>query len=120
MPAGKHVSKRVALAVPPKLHEQLEAWAEYEGRPLASLCLSLIETGLRDAQKAGLAPSFSTEKPQQADSSNEMSSEVVMTNNNSARKWGLKDDVVDGFDKLSKEEKEAALGRMMVGMATSK
>jgi hypothetical protein len=33
MPKGIHSSIRVALAVPPKLHEQLSAWAEYEGRP---------------------------------------------------------------------------------------
>ena len=58
MPQGKHSSVRVALAVPPKLHEQLAAWAEYEGRPVASLCMYLIEQALRQAQKDGIAPSF--------------------------------------------------------------
>jgi hypothetical protein len=61
MPQGKHSSIRVALAVPPKLHEQLSAWAEYEGRPVASLCLYLIEHSLRQAQKEGIAPSFGSE-----------------------------------------------------------
>lgn len=56
MPAGKHTSVRVALAVPPKIHEQLSEWAEYEGRPLASLCMYLIEKALRDAQREGIAP----------------------------------------------------------------
>jgi hypothetical protein len=61
MPKGVHSSVRVALAVPPKLHEQLSAWAEYEGRPVASLCMYLIEHSLRQAQKEGIAPSFGTE-----------------------------------------------------------
>ena len=61
MAQGKHTSIRVALAVPPKIHEQLAAWAEYEGRPVASLCMYLIEHSLRQAQKEGLAPSYATE-----------------------------------------------------------
>ncbi|MDA7436677.1 hypothetical protein N8654_03215 [Synechococcus sp. AH-601-B19] len=58
MPAGKHTSVRVALAVPPKIHEQLSEWADYEGRPLASLCMYLIEKALRDAQREGIAPKY--------------------------------------------------------------
>jgi CopG-like RHH_1 or ribbon-helix-helix domain, RHH_5 len=58
MPAGQHSSIRVALAVPPKIHEQLKAWADYEGRPVASLCMYLIENSLRAAQRDGIAPSF--------------------------------------------------------------
>ena len=61
MPSGKHTSVRVALAVPPKVHEQLTAWAEYEGRPIASLCMYLVENGLRQAQRDGLAPKWKTE-----------------------------------------------------------
>jgi hypothetical protein len=59
MPQGKHSSIRVALAVPPKLHEQLQIWADFEGRPVASLCLALVEQGLRQAQRDGYAPSIS-------------------------------------------------------------
>lgn len=62
MPKGQHTSVRVALAVPPKLHEQLGSWAEYEGRPIASLCLYLVEKGLREAQREGLAPSYISEE----------------------------------------------------------
>jgi hypothetical protein len=61
MPAGQHSSIRVALAIPPKLHEQLKAWADYEGRPVASLCMYLIENSLRAAQRDGIAPSFGNE-----------------------------------------------------------
>jgi hypothetical protein len=57
MPKGVHTSVRVAMAVPPKLHEQLAQWADYEGRPVASLCLFLVEQGLRQAQADGIAPS---------------------------------------------------------------
>ena len=58
MPAGQHSSIRVALAIPPKLHEQIKAWADYEGRPVASLCMYLIENSLRAAQRDGIAPSY--------------------------------------------------------------
>ena len=62
MPQGVHKSIRVALAIPPKLHEQLSAWADYEGRPVASLCAYLVENSLRQAQKEGIAPSFRSEE----------------------------------------------------------
>lgn len=58
MAAGKHTSIRVALAVPPALHDQISAWAEAEGRPVASLCMFLIEQSLRQAQREGIAPKF--------------------------------------------------------------
>jgi hypothetical protein len=61
MPRGTHTSIRVALAVPPRIHEQLKAWADYEGRPIASLCLYLIEHALRQAQRDGIAPSYGNE-----------------------------------------------------------
>lgn len=63
MPAGKHSSVRVALAVPPKIHEALSEWAEHEGRPVAQLCMYLIENSLREAQRDGLAPSFRNPEP---------------------------------------------------------
>jgi hypothetical protein len=62
MPKGIHSSIRVALAVAPKIHEQLKAWADYEGRPVASLCMYLIENSLRQAQRDGIAPSFAHEE----------------------------------------------------------
>ena len=65
--SGKHTSIRVALAVPPKVHEQLAAWADYEGRPMASLCMYLIEQSLREAQAKGIAPSFKDESNKEGD-----------------------------------------------------
>ena len=61
MPQGTHTGVRVALSVPPRLHEQLKAWADYDGRPVATLCMFLIESALRQAQKDGIAPSYSSE-----------------------------------------------------------
>jgi hypothetical protein len=67
MPKGIHSSIRVALAVAPKIHEQLKAWADYEGRPVASLCMYLIEHSLRQAQRDGIAPSFGNEEVDRID-----------------------------------------------------
>jgi hypothetical protein len=67
MPKGIHSSIRVALAVAPKIHEQLKAWADYEGRPVASLCMYLIEHSLRQAQRDGIAPSFANEEVDRID-----------------------------------------------------
>lgn len=57
MPAGKHKGVRVALAVPEGIYNQLDQWAEAEGRAIASLCMSLVEQGLRQAVMDGIAPS---------------------------------------------------------------
>ena len=78
MAAGKHTSVRVALAVPPKLHEQLAAWAEYEGRPMASLCMYLIEQALRQAQKDGIAPSFKEVVDYKMDEHSSAAKEVIL------------------------------------------
>ena len=56
MPRGGHTGVRVALAIPPGLHQQISDWAEAEGRPVAGLCLALVEQGLRQAQVDGLIP----------------------------------------------------------------
>lgn len=61
MPAGTHKGVRVALAVPPKIYEQLKVWSDWEGRPVASLCMYLIEQSLRQAQREGIAPSYDKE-----------------------------------------------------------
>ena len=58
MVAGKHTSRRVALAVPPAIYDQLSQWAEAEGRPVGQLCMFLIEQSLRQAQRDGIAPTL--------------------------------------------------------------
>ena len=80
MAQGKHSSIRVALAVPPKIHEQLSAWADYEGRPLASLCMYLIEERLRTAQREGLAPSLNDESVE-GEETEKWSPQLIATNN---------------------------------------
>ena len=45
--------KRVALAIPKELEEELTALAGRERRPLANLCLVLIEEALAARSKAG-------------------------------------------------------------------
>ena len=57
MPAGKHKGVRVALSVPEGIYNQLDQWAEAEGRPIASLCMSLVEQGVRQGVIDGICPS---------------------------------------------------------------
>jgi hypothetical protein len=56
MPRGGHTGTRVALAVPPGLYQQVSDWADAEGRPVAALCMALVEQGIRQAQADGLIP----------------------------------------------------------------
>lgn len=78
MPQGVHTSTRVALAVPPGIYTPLKAWADMDGRPVASLCLYLIEVAVRQAQLDGIAP-----KPKRVDIEEEP--KEVSTSSN----WGL-------------------------------
>jgi hypothetical protein len=49
----KPVSKRVLVTLPDTVAADLEAWAEYQGRPTANLAAFLIELGLRQAKSNG-------------------------------------------------------------------
>lgn len=49
----KTVSKRYYITLPDTVGEDLEQWAEYQGRPTANLASYLIELGIREAKKAG-------------------------------------------------------------------
>lgn len=44
------VSKRVLVTLPDTVAADLEAWAEYQGRPTANLAAFLIELGIRQAK----------------------------------------------------------------------
>lgn len=51
------VSKKFSVTVPDVIYEQLEQWADEQGRPAANLAAFLIETGIRQAIERGeLAP----------------------------------------------------------------
>ena len=47
------VSKRIYVTLPDTVHEDLEGWAEYQGRPTANLAAYLIELGIREAKGRG-------------------------------------------------------------------
>jgi hypothetical protein len=44
------VSKRVLVTLPDTVANDLENWAEYQGRPTANLAAFLIELGIREAK----------------------------------------------------------------------
>lgn len=46
-------SKRVNLTLPDLVYEELEAWAEYQGRPTANLGAYLVQSEIRKAKEKG-------------------------------------------------------------------
>jgi predicted DNA-binding protein len=50
------VSKRINVTLPDSLYEELERWAEAQGRPTANLAAFLIEIGLREGKEKGEIP----------------------------------------------------------------
>jgi hypothetical protein len=63
------VSKRVFVTLPDVVFEQLETWAEMQGRPTANLAGFLIETAIRKAIESGELPAKPLHK-QQSDQQN--------------------------------------------------
>lgn len=53
IPIEPNVSKRVNLTLPDVVYEDLEAWAEYQGRPTANLAAYLVESAIREAKEKG-------------------------------------------------------------------
>ncbi|MBE7381276.1 MAG: hypothetical protein F6J95_007680 [Leptolyngbya sp. SIO1E4] len=47
------MSKRVFLTLPDVVYEDLERWADAQGRPVANLGAFLIETAIRNAKASG-------------------------------------------------------------------
>ncbi|BAZ36703.1 XRE family transcriptional regulator (plasmid) [Calothrix sp. NIES-4101] len=46
-------SKRVNLTLPNLVYKELQAWAEYQGRPTANLAAYLVESAIREAKEKG-------------------------------------------------------------------
>ena len=44
---------RVNLTLPDIVYDELEAWAEYQGRPVANLAAYLVESSIREAKEKG-------------------------------------------------------------------
>jgi len=47
------VSKRVFITIPDAVFEDLEDWADQQGRPNANLAAFLVETAVRQAKEKG-------------------------------------------------------------------
>lgn len=50
------VSKRVFVTLPDAVFEDLERWADLEGRPTANLAAFLIETAVKEVKEQGKIP----------------------------------------------------------------
>jgi hypothetical protein len=50
------VSKRINVTLPDAVHDELEWWAESQGRPTANLANFLIESAIRQAKERGEIP----------------------------------------------------------------
>ncbi|MEP1062235.1 MULTISPECIES: ribbon-helix-helix domain-containing protein [Cyanophyceae] len=47
------MTKKVQVTLPDRIATELEAWAEYDGRPLANLCAYLLERAISDSKEKG-------------------------------------------------------------------
>lgn len=47
------MTKKVQVTLPDRIAVELEAWAEYDGRPLANLCAYLLERAISDSKEKG-------------------------------------------------------------------
>jgi hypothetical protein len=50
------VSKRINVTLPDSLYDELERWAEAQGRPVANLAAFLVEIGLKEGREKGEIP----------------------------------------------------------------
>ncbi len=48
-----NVSKRVFMTVPDAVYEELEQWAESQGRSVSNLTAFLVESALKEAKQDG-------------------------------------------------------------------
>lgn len=64
---AKPMSKRINVTVPDVIGEQLEVWAEMEGRPVANLCNFILEKAVREAEQQGSLPPRLPTTPKKAE-----------------------------------------------------
>jgi predicted DNA-binding protein len=57
------VSKRVFLTLPDSVHDKLERWANYQGRPIANLAAYIVEKVVEEAEAEGKIPPPPTKDP---------------------------------------------------------
>ncbi len=47
------MSKRIQVTLPDRVAEDLERWADYDGRPLSNLAAYLLERAINEAKREG-------------------------------------------------------------------
>ncbi|HEY9769454.1 MAG TPA: hypothetical protein V6C71_13325 [Coleofasciculaceae cyanobacterium] len=57
MSSDKSVSKRINVTLPDSVVDELEDWANVQGRSLANLAAFLLEMALKEAKEKGEIPS---------------------------------------------------------------
>lgn len=50
------MSKRVQVTLPDRLADDLEHWAQSDGRPISNLCAFLLEQSVKQAKVSGEFP----------------------------------------------------------------
>lgn len=65
----EQVSKRVNLTLPDVVYDELEAWAEFQGRPTANLAAYLVESAIREAKERGEYKTLPKQSPTSGDKS---------------------------------------------------
>jgi hypothetical protein len=50
------MSKRIQVTLPDRLADDLEHWADADGRSVANLCAFLLEAGVKQAKQSGDYP----------------------------------------------------------------
>lgn len=50
------MSKRINITLPDSVLDDLESWAEFQGRPTANLAAFLIEMSIKEAKDKGIFP----------------------------------------------------------------
>lgn len=58
------MSKRIQVTLPDRLAEDLEKWAEYDGRPISNLAAYLLERAISESKKDGAEWAQQSTKPQ--------------------------------------------------------
>ncbi|MEB3277712.1 MAG: helix-turn-helix domain-containing protein [Lyngbya sp.] len=53
LPSDANMSRRVNITLPDAIYEDLEAWADSQGRTIANLAAFIVETEVRNAKKQG-------------------------------------------------------------------
>lgn len=64
MSFDKFVSKRINVTLPDSVVDELEDWADAQGRSLANLAAFLLEVALKEAKNKGEIPSQGFSKQQ--------------------------------------------------------